>query len=168
MEREYTVGAGIILITIVVIALTIYYTVPEFNEAIKQVADEVFGISIKQAEAAKKYEEKTEAISFLRNLAQAYEETYKGSVGCTYDADLDYFPEKYNIRLEESEGKKVLTLYEEQFIIERKTLPEITPCTMVKSDQKKDLLFAEIVYDSEIKIIHRGKKDTFLKNTPKF
>ncbi len=102
MEREYTIGALLILVVIFVIALIIYFTVPEFNESIKQIADEVFGISVKAKQAEAEFYEQEQAKKVLESVRKCVEHLKNNKEGCTCYLEYKELPKDYYIRLTEN------------------------------------------------------------------
>ena len=164
MEREYTVGALLTLVAIFVIALIVYFTVPGFNDAIKEIADDVFKIPLEK-EIAGQTEEQSKDV--LEKLAEGIQTASKGAKGCVYDANLKPFSEKYEIRIEESAGKNIIALYEKNEIIKSETLPDVKFCVMESNTEKKQLPFVTIDYELNI-ISDKSNQYNFLENWPKF
>lgn len=102
MEREYTIGALLILVVIFVIALIIYFTVPEFNEDVKQIADEVFGVSAKAKQADVEFYEQEQAKKVLESVRKCVDQLKKSKEGCTCYLEYNELPKDYYIRLTEN------------------------------------------------------------------
>ncbi len=100
MERRYLIGAGMTLILIIVIILLIYSSVPNFNEEVKKIADDVFGSVRKQEILAQKEKEKKSALEVMKTFADVYSLAYKGNVGCILNERIHPLPENYWIKFD--------------------------------------------------------------------
>lgn len=107
MEREYTVGALLVLVTIFVIALIIYFTVPEFSQSVSQIADEVFGTLQQSAQMGEEQYRQEEAKSVFESIKKCISQLKEKQEGkCTCYLDYKGLPEEYYIRLAEN-GKEL-------------------------------------------------------------
>ncbi|MBM3200098.1 lytic transglycosylase domain-containing protein [Candidatus Woesearchaeota archaeon] len=97
MEREYTIGGFLVLVTIFIIALIIYFTVPEFNNSVKQIADEVFGVSVKQQRQDAEEYMTSDAKKVFESLGKCIESLSKKSETCTCYLTDTSLPQGYKI-----------------------------------------------------------------------
>jgi len=169
MEREYSIGALLVLVTIFVIALIIYFTVPEFSESVKQIADEVFGISVQLIKQTEESLQKQEAIRVFDSVTKCITELKSKDKKCTCYLENTNLPEGYRIRTAEGEGESKFLRLEDQkglkventinlpldglefFILKKDLTPETVPLQIfvIKSlDGKLRLNDKEFVEDT--------------------
>jgi hypothetical protein len=169
MEREYTVGALLVLVTIFVIALIIYFTVPEFSQSVIQIADEVFGTlpqNLKMGAEQYKQEEAKSVFESVRKCINQLKE--KPEDGCTCYLDYKGLPEEYYIRFTET-GKELrlekgnLKVSETENI----NIEGLNFCTLEKGFTYKTLSPQGIYINSKGGALQINDKE-FLKDTPEF
>jgi len=157
MERDYTVGALLTLILILVVALVVYWTVPDFNEAVKNIADEVFKMPFKSDE------EKTYEV--LEKITEGYKDAKGGDVGCVYDIDLRKLSEDYEIRFERIDGKKYISVYYEENNLKSESFQTDSFCVM-KTDKAK-INHPALTIDDDLKIrSSSNEKFKFMDGVP--
>lgn len=133
MEREYTIGALLVLVTIFVIALIVYFTVPGFSESVTQIADEVFGVSVKALQEETEKTRRQEAISTFESLKNCIKQLKEKKDVCTCFLGNNYLPDRYYIQTS-IDGNSMILENENIRISEAEGLPigEIEFCTLGK------------------------------------
>lgn len=169
MEREYTVGALLVLVTIFVIALIVYFTVPEFSQSVIQIADEVFGTlpnAIKMGAEQYKQEEAKSVFESVKKCVNQLKEKQEG--GCTCYLDYKMLPEEYYIRF--TEDKKGLRLEKgNQKVSETENIDieGLKFCTLGKEFTYTAIPIEDLYFNSKSGAFQIGNKE-FLKDTPEF
>lgn len=140
MEREYTVGALLVLVTIFVIAVIIYFTVPGFNESVKQIADEVFGVSIKAIQEETERTREQEAVSTFESLKNCINQLKERKDICTCSLKNKYLPEKFYITTS-IDGKSLKLEKENQKVPETEglSIEGLEFCTLGKGIKRNPL-----------------------------
>ncbi|MBU4502887.1 MAG: transglycosylase SLT domain-containing protein [Nanoarchaeota archaeon] len=168
MEREYTVGGMLVLITIFVIALIVYFTVPDFNDAVKSIADDVFGFTAGEVKESMEQAARESSEEAFTNIVEAYKKLSTSELkGCTYDIELNILAEGYQIRSDERDGKLKLVLYQGRASVKEDDLPEIKQCIM--SGARITEPTSIHIYNKEgLKIVHDKEYSLLDSPTPKF
>ncbi|MDP2907484.1 MAG: transglycosylase SLT domain-containing protein [Nanoarchaeota archaeon] len=169
MEREYTVGGLLVLVTIFVIALIIYFTVPEFSQSVIQIADEVFGTLPKNLKMGAEHYKEEEAKSVFESVKKCISQLKEKPEGeCTCHLDYKGLPEEYYIRF--TEDKKGLRLEKENQKIsetENINIEGLKFCTLGKGFTYKEIPTEDLYLNSKGGALKIGNKE-FLKDTPEF
>ncbi|MDP2909419.1 MAG: lytic transglycosylase domain-containing protein [Nanoarchaeota archaeon] len=173
MEREYTIGAVLVLITIFVMALIIYFTVPSFSESVRSIADEVFGISVKAAEQMKEEYEIGAATNVLKDLNSCVDACKEKKERCVCYINFKDLPEGYSIKTfqKEQNGPIFLTLEKGNLKVkdaEEKSLAGLNFGILknLKECGSNILGFEITSKDGKIRLGAQGKEYEFPPNAP--
>ncbi len=171
MEREYTVGALLVLVTIFVIALIVYFTVPEFNESVKTIADEVFGTLPKARQLSEEQYQQEEAKSVFESIRKCIEQLKEKKEGCTCFLEHKELPEEYYIRT--SDDNKELRLEKRNIKVPETTninIEGLKFCILRKTEQgfvPMEISAGAIYIKTIDEKLRIGDKE-FIEQTPEF
>lgn len=174
MEREYTIGAALVLITIFVIALIVYFTVPGFNESVRNIADEVFGISLKEQKETKEEENKIVSIELFESVKRCIEICQEKNETCTCYLSSRELPEGYVIKTSQTEagGPMSLALEKDNLKVqsaEEKSLKGINFGILTDLRNYKPILAFKILSEKgKLILAAAGREYAFKDNTPEF
>lgn len=135
MEREYTVGALLVLVTIFVITLIIFFTIPEFSQSVKQIADEVFGTLQKEKEMQTEMYQRDEAIKVFESVKNCINQLKEKKDACTCYLESRNLPEGYYISSTEDKQFIKLGKGEGRIIVEQTqpfSIKDINFCILKK------------------------------------
>lgn len=171
MEREYTIGGALVLITIFVMILVIYFTVPGFNEAVKEIADDVFGKFPKLEKQLEEERGRRDAINTFESIAKCIDSLKGKDKLCTCYLEEKDLPKGYAIRTyqKQEKGHWFLELQEGNLRVkdtEEKSLEGLNFCILNKDLKPEQLGYPFIITSEDRKL--RINTEEFLDNTPEF
>lgn len=173
MEREYTIGALLVLVVIFVIVLIVYFTVPEFNKSIGQIADEVFGISKKLVEQQEEEIQRKNAVGAFKSIVGCIEACKGREQKCTCYLKETDLPEDYVIKtIPKEQGGPNLILEKDNLRVkgtDEKSLEGINFCILKDLNTAEPIKgFAIKLEDNNLVLEGGGGKHRFVVNAPEF
>lgn len=173
MEREYTIGAILVLVAIFVIVLIVYFTVPGFNDSIGQIADEVFGLSKKVIEQQKEEVQRKNAVGAFKSVVDCIEACKGREQACTcYLKDKD-LPEGYIIKtIPKEEGGPNLILEKDNLRVkgtDEKPLEGLNFCILKDLNTPEPIKGFVIESEDGSLVLKYGRDEyKFVTNAPEF
>lgn len=174
MEREYTIGALLILITIFVMVLIVYFTVPGFSDSISQIADEVFGISKKLAGQQAEEIQRKKAVAAFDSVINCINSCKGSEKTCTCYLEDKELSEGYILkaRPKEEEGHIFVILEEDNLRVkgtDEKRIEDVKFCILKDLNTPEYIPWFNIRLEKDKVILEYGKKKyNFIDHTPEF